>query len=102
MKVTAVLKTLRAAGKQLNRPSLYRYFTKLGIRPVVRQRPANYPGDTAAKIIAHLGLAPLAELDMEAFAKLSTGGRPGYGKTKIPAMPELRRVRAKAKARRNK
>jgi hypothetical protein len=42
--------------KPCTRQNLYVYLGKLGIKPLgVRQRPQNYPPDTAARVLSHLG-----------------------------------------------
>lgn len=47
---------LAAAGKPVQTAQLYRYFRRFNISPAVRLRPAQYPDDTAARILQGLGL----------------------------------------------
>lgn len=42
--------------KPCTRQNLYVYLGQLGIKPLgVRQRPQQYPADTASRVLAHLG-----------------------------------------------
>lgn len=54
--IQQIREELAAAGKPVSVPQLYRYFRRLGLQPVARMRPALYPEDTAAQILAALGL----------------------------------------------
>lgn len=65
--------------KTCSRAQLYRYFRAAKVVPLTRQRPALYPDDTAAKVLAHLGLSETA-----------VHGR-------IASMPELKAERRKAR-----
>ena len=48
---------LARAGKVVQEAQLYRYLRACEIRPMgVRQRPQNYPADSARRILAHLGI----------------------------------------------
>ena len=70
-------------------PSLYRYLKKLRIRPLgAAQRPQNYPDDTAARILKHLGyeLVPVPVPPQPAAA-------PEEKPLGIPSMRELRAVK---------
>lgn len=57
MTTAQILQQLKKAGKSISRPWLYTYLRELGISQTVRQRPANYPADTAQRILVHLGMA---------------------------------------------
>jgi hypothetical protein len=59
---------------------LYRYLRELSIAQPVRQRPARFPSDTAARILKHLGL-PL----------VSTSP------AQLPTLAQLKQERAKAR-----
>lgn len=55
MTITEIQKRV-AAHRKLSRNSLYPYFEVLKIKPIgCRQRPQQYPDDSAARIIIHLG-----------------------------------------------
>jgi len=73
--------------KTCSRVQLYRYLKTLGIRPLgeIKQRPARYPTDTAARVIASLGLE-------------ENGGRPA----RIVSLRELKAERARSGARRGR
>jgi hypothetical protein len=79
MTTAEILKTLKKAGKPVGLAQLYIYFSRLAIRPAVRTRPANYPPDTAERILAHLG-----------FSTAAVAPKP------LPTRRELRREREKA------
>lgn len=85
MTVKAILAALAQAGKNISRVQIYRYFTRLKIKPARRQRPAIYPADTAARILAHLGIVPA--LNFSPLAPLDTAA------ARLPSMRELRRAR---------
>jgi len=58
MTTEQIRKQVRAAGKRVSVPHLYRIFLKLGIRPSgANQRPQQYPSEAAELIIVHFGLA---------------------------------------------
>ena len=57
MTTAQTIKTLRKAGKPVSLTHLYRLFSDLGIKPLGRSRPQQYPQDTAARILAHLGFS---------------------------------------------
>lgn len=62
-----------AEHRVLSRQQLYAYFKACEIRPIgCRQRPQNYPNDSADRILAHLGF-------------------------KVVSMPQLREARRRAK-----
>jgi len=75
--------------KTCSRVQLYRYLKTLGIRPLgeIKQRPARYPTDTAARVIASLGLEENGE-----------AGRPA----RIVSLRELKAERARSGARRGR
>ena len=55
---TEIRKNLKAAGKRVSVPHLYRLFARLGIRASgAKQRPQQYPPETADRIKEHFGLA---------------------------------------------
>lgn len=57
MTINSIQRHLRdAAKKSVKRRQVYNYFTVLGIEPIgARQRPQQYPEDSAHRILAHLG-----------------------------------------------
>lgn len=58
MTTAVILRRLKNNGKNIGLAHLYRLFTRLGISPSgVRQRPQQYPPDTAERILKHFGLA---------------------------------------------
>lgn len=55
--INEVLSTVTKSGRVLSRRSFYRFAKELGIEPLgTRQRPQRFPGDTANRILAHLGM----------------------------------------------
>ena len=76
--------------KTCSKVQLRRYLTALDIKPLgVRQRPQQYADDTAARILAHLGIV---EQTLAAPVKV----------VRPVTMNELRRVRSAAAATRRK
>jgi hypothetical protein len=58
MTTISTLAELKKAGKPLNKSRLYELLVDLGIKPVgARQRPQQYPPDTAERILQHLGFS---------------------------------------------
>jgi len=57
MTTAQTIKTLRKAGKPVSLTHLYRLFAVLNIEPIGRSRPQQYPQDTAARILTHLGFS---------------------------------------------
>src|SRR5882672_12193708 len=53
-------KSLKKAGKPVCLSHLYRLFRILDIAPAGRSRPQQYPADTAARILVHLGFSAVA------------------------------------------
>lgn len=51
------LLVLKKAGKPIVRSHFYRLTGLLGIRPLGSSRPQQYPEDTAARILGHLGIS---------------------------------------------
>ena len=84
MTTKQIIRLLKSGGKSTSVPQLYRYFSKLDIRPAgARQRPQIYPADTAERILVHFGfLTPAAAVVPQ-----------------LPTMRELRRARATSKGR---
>ena len=64
------LKALRRAGKPIVRSHLYRLFNLLGIKPLGRARPQQYPPDTASRILSHLGFGTMAPASQPKFISL--------------------------------
>ena len=56
MTTKQTLQVLKSAGKSVSLVHLYRLFKIIGIRPLGRARPQQYPPDTAERIKAHLGI----------------------------------------------
>lgn len=95
--------------KVVSRPQLYNYLAALGIEALgARQRPQNYPQDTADRIKKHLGLVPVqaATRSENKWPKnyppalvraLNTGTAWKKPKAKIPTMTQLRAERKKAR-----
>jgi hypothetical protein len=82
--VTAVLGTYSPA-------TFHRDRRALKIKPFgVRQKPQQYPGDTAERIVKARGYE-VALLPMRPLSPLDTA------KARLDSMPELRHVRSKAK-----
>lgn len=88
MTIAQIQTDLARAGKPSSEAQLRRYFTALGIkRQGARQRPAQYPDNATARIMAHLTGSDLPPLDTAA-ARVA----------KLPSMSQLRNVRKKARA----
>jgi hypothetical protein len=81
------LKALRKAGKPIVRSHFYRLTATLHIKPLGSSRPQQYPADTAARILAHLGFSSADE--MPASSGLKNGrtdkAMPAAGKLISPA-----------------
>lgn len=98
MNVETILNTLSEHGKEVTTVSVFRYLSRLGIKPVgVRQRPQNYPDDAAARILAHLGIVNGGGNgdsgripDPKAAARSRSNG--------LPSMAELKRTARRARA----
>ena len=76
---------LAAAGKPVSQVQLYRYMRRFGVKPEgALQIPRRYPAQSAATIIAGLGLVPLA-----APARATKAGR-------VLTLKELRTEKRKA------
>ena len=59
MTAIQILRAVKQAGKPVCRMQLYRYFDRFKISPIgIRQRPQQYPDDSARRILAGLGLEP--------------------------------------------
>ena len=56
MTVMEIRNRVRARGKSLSRQGLYFHLKALKVKSLGVARPANYPEDTAKKIIIRLGL----------------------------------------------
>lgn len=84
-----------AAVKPASRRQVARYLAACGIAPIgARQRPQNYPEDSAERILQYLGL-----LTMSAAKVLRVeSGRPA----RLPSMRELKSERARAQKGRRK
>jgi hypothetical protein len=61
MTTKQILSILNKSGKPVGLQQLYRYFKALGLKPTVRQRPAQYPPDAAKRILIYLGITPAAD-----------------------------------------
>lgn len=87
MTTKQTLSALRKAGKPICQSHLYRIFTKLGIKPIGRSRPQQYPEDTSDRVLAHLGFMP-------AIIKVLTPVPlwNGAGAGKLLTMPEIMRA----------
>ena len=73
MTTAQILQQLKKGGKKVQFVQLYRYFRALNITPSgANQRPQQYPEDTAARILAHLGLAPALAPEVTAASLLGT------------------------------
>lgn len=58
MTTAEIQKNLSNAGKKVGLTQLYKYFSVCGIKPQgARQRPAQYPDDSAEQILSYLGFA---------------------------------------------
>jgi hypothetical protein len=58
MTIYEVLKEIKPHKGKITRRQCYRYMDACQIRPLgARQRPQQYPADTAGRILAHLGFA---------------------------------------------
>jgi hypothetical protein len=56
MTTAQILNELERAGKSVRVQRLYHYFRVCNIAPAgVRQRPQQYPADSAERILSHLG-----------------------------------------------
>lgn len=76
--------------KVISRPQLYNHLTTLNIKPLgARQRPQNYPEDSAERIKQHLGLVPVRARNNGTAWKTPAA--------RIPTMPQLRAERKKAR-----
>jgi len=63
MNVMEIRITLANAGKKVTRESVCRYLKKFDIAPSgVRQRPQQYPADSADRILAHLGFSAVTAI----------------------------------------
>ena len=93
MTTAHILRDVKRAGKSLRSTRLYYVLGALKIKQVgARQRPAQYPADTADRILAHFGLATFANANgIHAVAERKF--------TPEPTMRELRNARAKTKGR---
>ena len=59
MTLVDLQKALRAGGKPVKSAQVFRYVMRFGIKPIgIRQRPQQYPDDSARRILAGLGLEP--------------------------------------------
>ena len=58
MTTAQILKAVRKGGKQIAIAHFYNLAPKLGIRPAgARQRPQQYPADSAERLLIHFGLS---------------------------------------------
>ena len=79
--------------KPVGRRQIYRYLQDCCIEPLgVQQRPQQYPGDSAARILARLGLVPAPRPFKAGFAMSTTAQRA----PRIHSTAELKALKRKA------
>ena len=85
MTTNQTLRALRRAGKIIGVTRLYHFLNKLGIEPLgVRQRPQQYPADTAERILQHLGFSAVPQYtDADAFPAKKLSAVPPKGKGRV-------------------
>jgi len=93
MTLSQITKAVNAV-KPVSRPQLFRYIKAAGIEPLgARQRPQQYPPDSADRILDHLGLAVAAGVEEHM----------PHGRTaRLPSMRELKSERSRAQKGRRK
>lgn len=84
--------------KPVSRRQVIRYLNDCDIKPSgARQRPQQYPQNSAIVILHHLGLAEAEELTTSAGNGVAAGRSAKKGAAvRIPSMAELRNTRRKA------
>ena len=102
MKIDKILHLIREH-RPISTAGLYRYFKTLDIKPAgASQRPQNYPHDTAARVLAHLGYATAPAtasapeiISVAQFAKEL--GIPQVEAPRMVSMKQLRDIRRRAR-----
>ena len=91
MTLQSICGQLESAGKPAHLKTVHNYLRTLKIKPLgARQRPQNYPADSAARILQHLGLAPIVRARNNGTAWKTP-------RAKLPTMSQLRAERQKAR-----
>ena len=89
MTISEIQKAIKQQKKCTLR-TVQRYLVQLSIKPVgIRQRPQNYPADTAERIKAHLGLGTPAGINFRP--------APFVGADSLPSLAALKKISRQAK-----